>query len=203
MNRHPGLNLDARHAPAHDQAVTLVFGFWVFMMSDLIIFGLLSATYVSMLDATAGGPGPRELFELRSVFAQTMILLASSATMGMALFSMKHGGNDMRLVAWLGATLMLGVAFLACEGHDFAAMIAKGGVPSRSGWLSAFWALVPLHALHVAAASLWLIVIAVQVVIFGQDPSVKTALLRLGVLWHFLDIVWIGIVSIVFLGGLA
>ena len=87
--------------------------------------------------------------------------------------------------------------------HDFISMLDKDGAPSRSGWLSAFWALVPLHGLHVAAASLWLIVISVQIVTFGQDPEVKTAVLRLGILWHFLDIVWIGIFSIVYLRGLA
>ncbi len=203
MSRHPGLNLDASHAPAHDDAEVLVFGFWVFMMSDAVIFGLLFATYVSMSGATAGGPGPNELFELRAVFIETIVLLTSSLTMGLASLSMKHDRNDPSLIAWLGLTLALGIVFLVYELHDFVSMLDKGGAPSRSGWLSAFWALVPLHGLHVAAASLWLIVIAVQVVIFGQDSAVKTALLRLSVLWHFLDIVWVGIFSIVYLGGLA
>ncbi len=203
MTRHPGLNLDASHAPAHDDAEVLVFGFWVFMMSDAVIFGLLFATYVSMVGATAGGPGPSDLFELRAVFVETMVLLTSSLTMGMASLSMKHDRDDARLLAWLGLTLALGIVFLVYELHDFVSMLDKGGAPSRSGWLSSFWALVPLHGLHVATASLWLIVISVQIVIFGQDPVVKTSVLRLGILWHFLDIVWIGIFSIVYLGGLA
>ncbi|MCR8825408.1 cytochrome c oxidase subunit 3 [Pseudosulfitobacter koreensis] len=202
MSRHPGLNLDASHAPAHDQAVTLVFGFWVFMMSDVIVFGLLFATYVAMSDALAGGPGPHDLFELRTVFIETLLLLISSLTIGMASLSMKHERDDARLFIWLGLTFGLGLAFLSYELHDFASMVEKGGVPSRSGWLSAFWALVPLHALHVSAAMLWLVVIAVQVLIFGQDSEVKLGLLRLTVLWHFLDIVWIGIFTIVYLGEL-
>ena len=203
MTRHPGLNLGAEHAPAHDDAESVVFGMWVFMMSDAVIFGLLFATYVSMTGATAGGPGPKDLFELRAAFVETMVLLTSSLTMGMASLSMKHDRSDLRLLAWLGATLALGLVFLALELQDFASMVDKGGVPTRSGWLSAFWALVPLHGLHVAAASLWLVVIAVQIVVFGQDPPVKISVLRLGILWHFLDIVWIGIFSVVYLGGLA
>jgi cytochrome o ubiquinol oxidase subunit III len=203
MTRHPGLNLDASHAPAHDHAVVLVFGFWVFMMSDVIIFGLLFATHVSMRDGLAGGPGPQDLFELRIVFAETLVLLLSSLTMGMASLSMKHERHDARLIGWLGVTLVLGLVFLGLAGHELAAMIDKGGVPTRSGWLSSFWALVPLHGLHVSAAALWLIVIAAQILIFGQDAAVKTALLRLGVLWHFLDIIWVAIFTVVYLGGLA
>ncbi len=203
MTRHPGLNLGESHAPAHDEAITLVFGFWVFMMSDAVIFGLLFATYVAMNGALAGGSGPHELFELRPVFIETMVLLTSSLTMGMALLSMKYDRNDARLLAWLGHTLALGILFLVCEMRDFVSMVEKGGVPSRSGWLLAFWALVPLHGLHVLGASIWLVVIAVQITIFGQDSRVKTAVLRLGLLWHFLDIVWIGIFSVVYLGGLS
>ena len=201
--RHPGLNLDASHGEAHEKAETLVFGFWVFMMSDAIIFGVIFATYVTMWDARAGGPGPADLFELGPAFIETLLLLTSSLTFGMASLSLKHDRDDARLLAWLGLTLALGVLFLVHELGDFRTMIEKGGVPSRSGFLSAFWALVPLHGLHVLAASTWLVVLSVQVLIFGQDTAVKTGLLRLGVLWHFLDIIWIGIFSVVYLGGLA
>lgn len=202
-SRHPGINLDAGHAPAHDEAVTLVFGFWVFMMSDAVIFGLLFATYAAMRDATAGGPGPKDLFELRAVFIETMLLLTSSVTVGMASLSMKHSRDDARLLGWLGLTLALGLTFLAYELRDFVKMVGEGAGPSRSGWLSAFWALIPLHGLHVASACLWLVALAAQVLVFGQDARVKTGILRLTVLWHFLDVVWIGIFSLVYLGGLA
>ncbi|MGZ9811609.1 cytochrome c oxidase subunit 3 [Pseudoroseicyclus sp. H15] len=203
MSGHPGINLGESHGAANDQAEVLLFGFWVFMMSDAVIFGLLFATYVVMLNGMAGGPGPQELFELRPAFIETMILLTSSLTMGMASLAMKEGRSNAVLLVWLGVTLALGLAFLGFELSDFVSMVQKGGVPTRSGWLSSFWALVPLHGLHVTAASLWLIVIGAQVLIYGQDAAMKTAMLRLGVLWHFLDIVWIGIFSVVYLGGLA
>ncbi|SMF84610.1 cytochrome o ubiquinol oxidase subunit 3 [Tistlia consotensis] len=203
QRRHPGLNLGAAHQEADDASEVLVFGFWVFMMSDLIVFGLLFATYATMLGATAGGPGPRDLFDLRSAFVETMLLLASSFTFGMASLALKYRRDRGRLLFWLGLTLALGAGFLGFEVHDFLAMIAKGGAPSRSGYLSAFFALVPLHGLHVTAASLWLVVLTVQSLVFGLDTRVKTGLLRLGILWHFLDLIWIGIFSFVYLAGLA
>ncbi|MDN5787246.1 cytochrome c oxidase subunit 3 [Pseudorhodobacter sp.] len=100
-------------------------------------------------------------------------------------------------------TLLLGIAFLGFELRDLLTMFDRGGTPSRSGFLSAFFALVPLHGLHVAAASLWLIAIVGQIAVYGVDQEVRVGLLRLGLLWHFLDIVWIGIFSVVYLAGLA
>ena len=200
---HPGLNLGAGHGEAHGRAETLVFGFWVFMMSDLVLFGVIFAVYVTMLGATAGGPGPRELFELGPVFVETLVLLGSSFTFGLAAVAMKNRRGAGPVLGWLGVTLALGLAFLVMEWHDFRSMFDKGGYPSRSGWLSAFFALVPLHGLHVAGACLWLVAIAGQVLVHGVDDDVKTGVLRLGILWHFLDLVWIGIFSIVYLGGLA
>ncbi|MGR3571055.1 cytochrome c oxidase subunit 3 [Brevirhabdus sp.] len=200
--RHPGLNLDERHGHAHDAAQVEVFGFWVFMMSDAIVFGLLFATYVVMEGALAGGPGPKDLFEIRPVFIETMLLLTSSLTFGMASLAMKHEKGTGRMLIWLGITLLLGLAFLGMELRDFAKMLDKGGSPDRSGFLSAYWSLVPLHGLHVATASLWMVMLIGQMVVHGVDRQVKTGLLRLGVLWHFLDIVWIAIFSIVFLKGL-
>ncbi|WP_456269685.1 cytochrome c oxidase subunit 3 [Kushneria sp. AK178] len=200
--RHPGLNLGADHAQDVDRREEMVFGFWVFMMSDLIIFGLLMATYVTMLGGTAGGPGPKELFELKSVFIQTLFLLVSSVTFGMASIALKYQ-EQRRLVVWLLVTLVLGVAFLFFELRDFHTMFNEGGVPSRSGYLSAFFSLVPLHGLHVAAACLWLVALLGQMAVHGLDAPVKTGLLRLAILWHFLDIVWIGIFSLVYLGGLS
>jgi len=200
---HPGINLGASHGAAHERAETLVFGFWVFMMSDLVLFGVVFATYVTMLGGTADAPGPTDLFELTPVFVETMVLLASSFTFGMAAVAVKdrHGPN--RVLLWLGVTLALGLAFLAMEWHDFQAMFDRGAYPSRSGYLSGFFSLVPLHGLHVAGASLWLLAVMGQIAVHGLDDDAKTSVLRLGILWHFLDIVWIGIFSIVYLGGLA
>jgi cytochrome o ubiquinol oxidase subunit 3 len=200
--KYPGVNLGEAHGAAHVKAELVVFGFWVFLMSDLIFFGLMFAIYITMLSATAGGPGPKDLFDLGSLFAQTMILLTSSLTFGIASISMKYEAGRGRLMAWLGVTLLLGFAFLFLEIRDFAAMADKGGVPSRSGFLSAFFGLVPLHGLHVASGCLWLIVMLIQIRVFGMSEAVKTRLLRLALFWHFLDVVWIGIFSVVYFGGL-
>lgn len=201
--RHPGINLGSDHGEADMHAEGMVFGFWVFLMSDLIIFGLMFATYVTMLPATAGGPGPKELFSLGSAFAQTIILLASSFTFGMVSLAMKYRARTTRLYVWMAVTFALGVAFLALELHDFAGMIGQGAGPARSGYLSAFFGLVPLHGLHVFAGLVWMAVMAAQVKVLGPVHQVKTRLLRLGLFWHFLDIIWVGIFSIVYLGGLA
>lgn len=200
--KYPGVNLGDAHGAAHVKAELVVFGFWVFLMSDLIFFGLMFAIYITMLSATAGGPGPKDLFDLGSLFAQTMILLTSSLTFGIASISMKYEAGRGRLMAWLGVTLLLGFAFLFLEIRDFAAMADKGGIPSRSGFLSAFFGLVPLHGLHVASGCLWLIVMLIQIRVFGMSEAVKTRLLRLALFWHFLDVVWIGIFSVVYFGGL-
>ncbi len=203
--KHPGINLGTHHGEAHDQAERPVFGFWVFLMSDLIIFGLLFATYVTMANPAgmAGGPGPKQIFDLASVFLQTVILLTSSLTFGMASLTLRHEHGRGQITLWLGITLLLGLGFLTLEARDFTNMMGMGAVPARSGFLSAFWGLVPLHGLHVSAGCLWIIVMLVQIRIFGMIPLVKTRLLRLGLFWHFLDLIWIGIFTIVYLGGLA
>lgn len=201
--KHPGLNLGAAHGADHEAAETMVFGFWVFLMSDAILFAMVFATYATSVHSTAGGPGPRELYDLNSVFIQTLLLLASSFTFGMASLALKFKHGTSRLIGWLALTLLLGLAFLGFEAHDFASMVANGGVPSRSGFLSAFWDLVPLHGLHVIAGSIWLICLVGQIAWFGVDREVKVGLLRLALFWHFLDIVWISIFSVVYLGGLA
>jgi cytochrome o ubiquinol oxidase subunit 3 len=200
--RHPGLNLGAADEATHEQAGSAVFGFWVFLMSDAVIFALLFATYGVMLPGTAGGPTPAAVYKIGPVFTETMILLTSSFTFGMASIAMKHETGYGRLLAWMAVTLALGLAFLGMELHDFATMFGAGAYPSRSGFLSSFFALVPLHGLHVFFGSVWMIVMMVQVLVFGLDAQVKINILRLGLFWHFLDIVWIAIFSVVYLQGL-
>lgn len=203
--RHPGINLGEHHGEAHDQAETLVFGFWVFLMSDLIIFGLMFATYITMVNpiGMAGGPGPKDVFDLTSVFVQTMILLASSLTFGVASLAMRHEQGRNRISLWLVITLALGLGFLFFEARDFASMISMDAGPSRSGFLSAFWGLVSLHGLHVSVGCIWIVVMLIQMRVFGMIPIVKTRLLRLGLFWHFLDLIWVGIFTIVYLAGLS
>jgi cytochrome o ubiquinol oxidase subunit 3 len=202
VGKHPGLNLGAAHGDVDRQAQKLMFGFWLFLMSDAILFGMVFATYVTSLHGTAGGPGPRDLYDIRSTFIQTMLLLASSFTFGMASLALKYQHGKPKLVGWLIVTLLLGVAFLAFELHDFSRMVAKGGVPSRSGFLSAFFDLVPLHGIHVAAGCLWMIALLGQLARYGIDTPAKLGIMRLALFWHFLDIVWIAIFSVVYLTGL-
>jgi cytochrome o ubiquinol oxidase subunit 3 len=201
--RYPGLNLGRTAPDTHADAEEKVFGFWVFLMSDLILFSLLFATYAVMLDATAGGPAGRDVFELKSAAIETAVLLASSFTFGMASLAMKYGQSHGRLLGWLGVTLLFGVVFLGFEWHDFTTMIAQGAPPTRSGFLSAFFVLVATHGLHVTTGCVWIVVMMAQIVAFGTARDVKTRIMRLGLFWHFLDIVWIAIFSVVYLQGLA
>lgn len=199
---HPGLNLGDSDAGAHEAASSDLFGFWVFLMSDALVFALLFATYGVMLPATAGGPTPASEYQIGPTFIETLILLTSSLTYGLASVAMKHGATIARITVWMTVTLVLGLIFLGLELHDFADMFAHGAYPSRSGYLSAFFGLVPLHGLHVLTGSLWLVVMMVQLLVFGVDARVKINLLRLGLFWHFLDIIWIAIFSTVYLPGL-
>lgn len=200
--RHPGLNLGSAHGKDHEAAEGMIFGFWVFLMSDAILFGMVFASYVTSVHATAGGPGPHDLYDITSVFIETLLLLASSFTFGMASLALKYQHRTRRLIGWLALTLLLGVAFLGFELHDFASMFAKGGVPSRSGFLSAFFDLVPLHGLHVTGGCIWLICLVGQIARYGIDTKVKLGVMRLALFWHFLDIIWIAIFSVVYLAGL-
>ena len=200
--KHAGLNLGITDEATHEQAESALFGFWVFLMSDAVIFALLFATYGVMLPATVGGPTPAGEYKIGPAFAETLVLLTSSFTYGMASIAMKHGSPRRMLLGWLGATLTLGIAFLGMELNDFTTMFGDGAFPSRSGYLSSFFALVPLHGLHVLVGCVWLAVMMAQVMTFGLDARVKINLLRLGLFWHFLDIVWIAIFSVVYLQGL-
>lgn len=188
-------------------AESQIFGFWVFMMSDLVTFGMFFAIYASSLHATAGGPGPKDLFDLASIAWQTGFLLLSSLTSGLVVLTLKHRHAEptaevRRLIGWIFATILLGVGFIIFEIQDFLSIAANGGAPQRSAWLSSFWALVGLHGLHVASGILWCGVILLAVLLRGIDQRVKLSIMRWVVFWHFLDIVWIGIFSFVFLGGL-
>jgi cytochrome o ubiquinol oxidase subunit III len=200
--RHPGLNLTDTADEHLASNETTIFGFWVFLMSDLIFFGLMFAIYITSIGATAGGPGPKELFDFTSLAIQTVFLLTSSLTVGFASLVLKFNAKSGNLMMWLLVTLLLGLGFLFFEIRDFIAIAEKGGVPSRSGYLSSFYGLVLLHGMHVAMGCLWLVVLMIQVRVFGLINVVTTRLIRFALFWHFLDLIWIGIFSIVFFGGL-
>jgi cytochrome o ubiquinol oxidase subunit III len=155
-----------------------------------------------MLSRTAGGPTPASIYKIGPAFIETLLLLTSSFTFGMASVAMKHGAPRRQLLGWMAVTLPLGAAFLGMELQDFATMFAAGAHLTRSGYLSAFFALVPLRGLHVFVGGLWMVVMMAQLIVFGLDARVKLNIQRLGLFWHFLDIVWIAIFSVVYLQGL-
>jgi cytochrome o ubiquinol oxidase subunit III len=190
------LNQEAERAFA-DRAM----GFWIYLMSDAIIFGLLFATYAVMLTGTAQGPAAHDVFSSPSAFFESMLLLASSATFGFASLGVS-AGRRLTVLAWLSLTAFLGGAFLAMELSEFHRMASQGAGPTRSGFLSAFFTLVGTHGLHVAMGLIWIVILSVQIMLRGITPAGASRLARLGLFWHFLDIVWVGIFSIVYLPGM-
>lgn len=199
--RHIGLNLRGCDQLEPSEAEIGLYGFWVFLMSDAVLFALLFAVYGTQVSATAGAPGPQAEFKLGSAFIETVILLTSSLTFGLASIALKYDRGRVRLVVLLCLTLALGMTFLGFELNDFATMLSDSAAPDRSGFLSIFFALVPTHGLHVTAGCIWIVVMLVQIAVFDTDARVKLNLLKLGLFWHFLDIIWIAIFSVVYLQG--
>ena len=177
------------------------YGFWIYLMSDAIIFALLLATFVVMSHSTADGPGGQTLFRLSHTFAKTMLLLASSTTFGFASVAIS-AGQRRRALAWLSVTFLLGLGFVAMGISEFYGMAAAGAGPWRSGFLSAFFTLVGTHGTHVSVGLVWIVLLGCEVALRGLNPFVASRLCRLGLFWHFLDIVWIGIFSVVYLPGI-
>ena len=200
--RHAGLNLENDPREIRQEVESDVFGFWIFLMSDAVVFALLFTVYGTMLGATAGGPGPAQEFKIGSAFVETLLLLTSSFTFGMASIALKRDKVARRLVLWLLVTLALGVGFLAMEVNDFVTMVGHGATAERSGFLSAFFVLVGMHGVHVTTGSIWMVVVLVQMAIVGRDQQLTVNLIRLSLFWHFLDVIWIAIFSVVYLQGL-
>jgi len=199
---HAGLNL-GNHPPAWRTRVeSAVFGFWVFLMSDAIIFALLFAVYGTMLAGTAGVPAPASQFRIGSTFLETLALLTSSFTFGMVSLCLKVNARRRWVAFWLVVTFMLGACFLGLEIRDFVSMFGAGATPQRSGALSSFFVLVGTHGFHVGIDLAWILLMAAQMAIYGVDERVKINLIRLGLFWHFLDVVWVCIFSVVYLRGL-
>jgi cytochrome o ubiquinol oxidase subunit 3 len=176
------------------------FGFWLFLLSDIILFAALFATYAVLSSATAGGPTGVELFDKRHVFMETLCLLASSVTCGFGTLAVARADARAVYLSML-ATFVLGAAFLWMEVTEFAGMVSMGAGPSHSAFLSAFFALVGTHGLHVSLGLAWLVVMLLQVSTLGFQPMVARRFFCFGLFWHALDIVWIGVFSIVYLGA--
>lgn len=204
IRHHPGLNFGSTDAEAHEHARETLFGFWIFLMSDLVIFAMLFATYADMsVHGLAGGPGTRDIFSLRGSFIETMLLLTSSFTFGMASLALKYRADRLRLAAWLVVTLLLGAGFVGHEVHELWKLAtADNAPPQRSGFLSAYYLLVGTHGAHVSAGMIWIVHSLVQLRVCGLVRDVKLRILRLSLFWHMLDVVWIGIFSFVYLFGL-
>ncbi len=180
--------------------IVVAYGFWIFLLSDIVMFSGLFAAYAVLSEQTAGGPAGRDLFNLRNVFTETMCLLLSSYTCGLGALSAERRQRD-RFYVFAALTLMLGAAFLFIESSEFASMVSKGAQPSRSAFLSAFFTLVGMHGAHVTSGLVWLGYMVLQVVVKGLRPHVLRRLLCFSLFWHALDIVWIGVLTLVYLMG--
>lgn len=184
------------------QASKTSLGFWLYLMTDLMLFGSLFAAYLVLRPGTAGGPGPKDIFDLPFVFVETMLLLLSSFACGLALLS-AYAKKKTATILWLVITGLLGLAFLAMEIHEFSALIHEGYSWTRSGFLSGYFGLVGAHGLHITVGLLWLISSVVYLLNKPITPRFMQRLTLFSMFWHFLDIVWICIFTIVYLLGVA
>lgn len=202
---HPGINLAGTDPEGHEAAEETLFGFWIFLMSDLVLFAVLFATYAAMsVQGIAEGPRPAEVFDLTAAFLETLLLLVSSFAFGLAMLEMKYRENRRGVLVWLLITGLLGAAFVGMELHDYYVMITEHAAPPQaSGFLSAYYLLTGTHALHVSSGLVWMVIMAVQVALIGFTTPVKLRLMRLALFWHMLDVVWIGIFTFVYLYGVA
>ncbi|CAG4892643.1 cytochrome o ubiquinol oxidase subunit III [Paraburkholderia gardini] len=187
---------ESEHAPSHS-----VFGFWLYLMTDCVLFASLFAVFAVMAHQFAGGPSGKDLFDIPGVALETAVLLLSSITYGFAMLG-AHRRKSGVVLGWLAVTFVLGLAFLWFELNEFSHMIAEGAGPGRSAFLSSFFTLVGTHGLHVTVGLIWMIVLAVQIVLKPELSEREiTRLTCLSLFWHFLDIVWICVFSFVYLGS--
>lgn len=185
---------------AHPEGSSTMLGFWIYLMSDCLIFAVLFAIYGVLGASYAAGPAPKDLFDLQLVAVNTAMLLFSSLTFGFAMLAMLK--NDIRgTLVWLGVTGLFGLAFLGIELYEFAHLIHVGATPQRSAFLSSFFTLVGTHGLHVAFGILWLVTLMTQVRRHGLIEANKRRLMCLSMFWHFLDVIWIGVFTFVYLLG--
>ena len=179
--------------------VIVGYGFWIFLLSDIVMFSAFFATYAVLVNRTAGGPTGHDLFDIGNVAVETACLLLSSFTCGISgIGAFRH--RDWFYAA-MAATFILGAAFVGLEIHEFAGMIADGNGPTRSAFLSAFFTLVGLHGLHVSAGLLWLLTMVAQVYAKGYRADILRRMLCFGLFWHALDIIWVALFSVVYLMG--
>jgi cytochrome o ubiquinol oxidase subunit 3 len=192
----------ASEAGPAPKRIVVAYGFWIFLLSDIVMFAALFAAYAVLVRATAGGPTGAQLFSQTSVALETACLLVSSYTCGLmslAIGARRHTAT----YVFAAIAFVLGAAFLYLEVREFADMIARGATPQRSAFLSAFFTLVGCHGLHVTAGLIWLVVMMVQVAVKGFRATVQRRLQCFSLFWHALDIIWVALFTVVYLMGVA
>ncbi|HZG29276.1 cytochrome o ubiquinol oxidase subunit 3 [Ensifer adhaerens] len=199
-NAQPAGELTFYMKEEHHPEQSTMIGFWIYLMSDCLIFAILFATYAVLGHSFAGGPSAKELFDLKLVAINTAMLLFSSITYGFAMLEMEKG-NKGQLISWLIVTFFFGACFLGIELYEFHHLIEEGAGPWRSAFLSSFFTLVGTHGLHVTCGLVWMAVLMVQLSKFGVTAANKRRLMTLSMFWHFLDVIWIGVFSFVYLMG--
>ncbi len=186
---------------AHAAGGSTLLGFWIYLMSDCLVFAALFAAYGVLGGSYAAGPQPKDLFELPLVAVNTSMLLLSSITYGFAMLT-TYQGRVGATQGWLIVTALFGMAFVGIELHEFAHMIHDGATPQRSAFLSAFFTLVGTHGLHVTVGLIWMVTLMLQVGRRGLIADNVRRLACLSMFWHFLDVIWIGVFTFVYLGGM-
>ena len=189
------------HEHDHPEGFSTALGFWIYLMSDCLIFAMLFATFAVLGGNYAGGPGPKDLFDLPLVAVNTSMLLFSSITYGFAMLAMQ-AGNVRQTQIWLAVTALFGMAFVGIEMSEFHHLILDGAGPQRSAFLSSFFTLVGTHGAHVSFGIIWIGVMLVQLGRHGLIAANKRRLMCLSLFWHFLDVVWIGVFTFVYLVGM-
>jgi len=183
---------------AASERIIVGYGFWIFLLSDIVMFSAFFATFAVLRDATAGGPSGRDLFNLTSVAMETACLLISSFTCGVAAIGAR-AHNDRLYYGGMIVTCLFGLGFLFLEAHEFGGLIAQGFGPTHSAFLSAFFSLVGLHGGHVTLGELWLLTMIAQVFAKGYRPDILRRVLCFSLFWHTLDIIWVAIFTVVYL----
>lgn len=195
------LHADTRTPDPHQDTFSkTVLGFWMYLMTDCIVFAVLFATYAVLHNNTFGGPSSRDLFDLTPAFTETMILLLSSVTCGLGMLASLQNKKD-KVIAYYALTFLLGIAFIAMELHEFTQLVQEGNSWRRSAFLSSFFTLVGTHGLHVSIGLLWMAVMMVQVYVSGITLATFRRLAIFSMFWHFLDVIWIFIFTFVYLMG--
>lgn len=186
-----------KHEDDHSKTT---LGFWIYLMTDAVLFASLFATYAVLRDATAGGPSGADIFELDFVLVETVLLLLSSLTAGLALVGLRLMSKRL-VVMMLAATFLLGAGFLAMELVEFGHLVAEGHSWRESAFLTAFFALVGTHGLHIAVGLIWIVYLVARILQKGIENSTTKRMAMFGLFWHFLDVIWIFIFTLVYLFG--